>query len=120
MLEHQTVACVIIECPEEPFDVRGEGEGVSITRRKRIAIWRIDDLKSTREPAEMYRKLADLVPRWSNVRDVETGEPLPDPEGDPTVFTRLSFDQLTWISQALKMSPGKLPKAPGAAPTSSA
>lgn len=101
-----SIALVEIPCPPELF----ETENAYIERRKRIPVWKIDDLKLSKSSQEMYTKVAPLIPRWVGVRDCETGELLPNPEEDPTVIGRLDMEQQQWLGDTLRMLPGKLKK----------
>lgn len=105
---------VTIPLPEEIWDV----EGATVKRRKRISVARMDDLQDiaqeAQDPEALYSNLAELIPSWEGVLDVETGEPLPDPQDDPMVFSRVDItEQFPWLMELLKMTPGKLKKAQG-------
>lgn len=95
-------AVIKIELPEEVFDA----PDAVIYRLKRVSVARIDALRSAQTAQEVYKNLAVIYPRWSGVLDSETGEELPSPEADPTVFERLdSLEQLPWLNEQLR--PGK-------------
>ena len=92
------VKLIPMNAPESIFDV----EGAVIYRRKRVPVWRVDELRTSETPEEVYSRLANLVPRWEGVVDCETGEPLANPEDDPSVFGHLdSREQMPWISAQL-------------------
>ena len=104
------VALIAVPCPPTTFG-RAEGEEIYIRRRKRIAIWRVDDMQASKTSKEMYKKLAVLIPEWVGVLDCETEEPLAHPKDDPSVFGHLDFEQMTWLSDIIKVGPGKLKKS---------
>ncbi|MCL4867790.1 MAG: hypothetical protein KJ063_02380 [Anaerolineae bacterium] len=96
-VDEQKIALITIPCPEEIF----EAEGVTIRRRKRVAVWKMDALKAAKLPEDVYAIVAGLVPTWDGVCDVDTGEQLANPADDPSVLSKLDGEQLTWIIQAL-------------------
>ena len=105
---------VTIDAPEEVWDV----EGATITRRKRIAVARLDEMQAIAREREdekaLYEQLAELIPEWQGILDVETDEPLANPQDDPMVFSRVDItEQFPWLMDLLKMTPGKLKKAQG-------
>ena len=96
------VKLVQIPCPPEIFDV----EGATISRRKRVPVWMVDAMRQSANSDEVYEWLAKMVPEWSGVIDVETGEELGFPGDDPGVFSRIdSLEQLPWISAQLRAKP---------------
>lgn len=98
----QQVKLVRIDCPPEIFDV----DGAYILRRKRVPIYMIDAIKDSGSADETYAMMAQLVPRWSGVIDVVTGEKLPHPEDDPTVFSKLDMiEQIKWIIESTQKNP---------------
>lgn len=105
----QKIRFIDIPLPEDVFDV----EDAVIIRRKRIPVWRIDELFSIRESevpdrtAQLYASAAELIPRWQGVIDCDTGEELANPEDDPSVFSRLDVtEQWPWImNEGLRYSP---------------
>lgn len=102
----QRVAMVTIACPADIFDV----EGAYIQRRKRVPVWMVDELKGSKSAAAIYPLMAQIVPRWHGVADPVTGEALPDPQDDPTVFSKLDvFEQFPWLVERLQVNP-KNPK----------
>lgn len=100
------IALVTIPCPPDVFDV----PDASIKRRKRIAVWRMDEIGRCKSTDELYPLLKEVIPEWTNVCDAETGEPLPNPKEDHTVFGKLDSEQQRWLSDVLKVLPGKLKK----------
>lgn len=106
----EKVTLIRVDCPSATFDL-AEGEEVYIKRRKRIAIWRIDEINASKSSEEMYKKLAILIPEWKGVCDCETGDALANPGEDPSVFGHIDFDQMTWLSEIIKAGPGKLRKS---------
>lgn len=96
----QKIKYIDIPLPEEVFDVNG----AFIIRRKRIPTYRVDALFQIRQSDDpdktqkLYAAVAEFFPRWQGVVDCETGETLPNPEDDPTVFSRLDVtEQWPWI-----------------------
>lgn len=99
---------IAVDAPEEIFDVNG----ATISRRRRVAIQAIDDMKASKTADELYQKLAELIPAWNGIVDVDTGEALPSPAEDPKVFGRLDTEQLGWLSGKLLQTPlGDLKKS---------
>lgn len=88
---------IAVPAPSEIFDV----EGATISRRRRVAIQAIDEMQASKKTDELYKKLAEMVPAWKGIVDVDTGEELASPAEDPTVFGRLDTEQLGWISGKL-------------------
>lgn len=103
---------VRFSCPANVFD----HEAAAIYRQRRVAIDTIDHMAELKDDQLIRQELARLIPRWENVLDVETGQPLPHPETNPQVFARIDFEQLRWLRQCLMMSP-RHPNASGPAPT---
>ena len=108
-----TIPLIRIDCPPDVFDT----EGAYIMRRRRVSVARLDALddmarrrnKSEAEQAEMYQMMVAIIPQWHGVMDPDTGEALPDPEDDPTVFRRLdALEQLPWMSKAMRTAAGNL------------
>lgn len=97
------VALIRIECPPQIFDV----EGAHIMRRKRVAIHKLDAIKALRpgDEGKMYAIFADLIPAWSGVLDVDTGEALPNLTDEPEGLSRLDNEQLGWLTSILQASP---------------
>lgn len=111
MKQKTTENLVRIDCPHEIFDV----DGAYILRLRRVTVARLDSLdelarrrnKTDEEQAEMYRMMADIIPGWEGVLHPDTGDPLPNPDDDPTVFKQLdALEQLPWISRAMRTNPG--------------
>ena len=97
---------VQIDCPPELFDA----EDAYVMRRKRVPVYRVNAIKSATQDEQLYQDLAGVFPEWHGITDVETGEELPNPEDDPTVFSRLDlFEQLPWFGEMLQVKP-KNPK----------
>jgi len=93
---------VRIDLPAAVFDV----EGAYVMRKKRIAIWRLDAIKECTTADEVYSLVAALIPTWYGVLDVDTDEPLGDPELDPKVFGHLDAqEQWPWLVGCLQASP---------------
>lgn len=91
-----------LKAPENIFDV----EGATIMRRKRIPLWRVDAMRIAESSEEVYEQMAACFPRWEGIVDVETGEPLPNPEDDPTVFSKLDkMEQMPWLGQQIGTQP---------------
>lgn len=89
---------ITVPLPVEMFDV----DGATAERRRRVSVQRVNDLhairKASGDESDLYAALADIWPRWDGVIDVDTGEPLPNPEDDPGVFRRIDMgDQLGWL-----------------------
>lgn len=98
-LKGTTPTTIAIPLPADIFDT----EGGVIYRAKRISAARIDALRMSSNSVELYENLAVIYPRWEGVTSAETGEPLPNPEDDPTVFNHLdALEQLPWISEQLR------------------
>ena len=89
-------------------------EGAFILRRKRVPVHLMDSIRSATNEADVFNKVAQIVPEWSGVLDVETGEPLPNPSDDPDVFKQLDLiEQLPWIREQLSTRPnGKASRLP--------
>ncbi len=90
------------EAPEHIF-----GPGKWVMRRRKIKLkvqeeirnWPEDDVDG------FFAFLARLIPQW-NLDDCETGEPLPNPEDDPSVFGELDIEEeLPWVMGLLNPSP---------------
>lgn len=112
------IVLIQVACPEEVFDVGG----AFVMRRKRIAVWKLDAIASLKkgEEEKMCQIYADLIPEWEGVLDVETGEPLPNLADNPAGLLSLDSEQLTWLSQLLRVSLSQLSSADpkfGSAPT---
>lgn len=105
----ERVKLVRVDCPPEIFDV----EGAYILRRKRVAVWKLDAVIATKPGQEdqAYKLIAELVPQWHGVVDVDTGENLPNPEDDPSVMSKIDVEQFLWLNEALRILPGKLAKS---------
>lgn len=102
-VEKNKVKLVRFDCPPELFDT----QGAYIMRRKRIAVYKLDAIKDIRDESDkVYPLLAELVPQWHGVLDVETGEELPSPEMDATLLAHLDTPQLKWIVKTLSADPG--------------
>lgn len=109
----QRIALVQIDCPPEIFDA----PDAYILRRKRCPVAKLDAMKTSKTAEELYDHMADLIPQWHNIVDVETGELLPNPEEDPQVFGRIdAFEQLVWLSEKLQVKPSN-PNGSGPART---
>lgn len=105
-LKEQRVKLVRFNCPPELFDTTG----AYILRRKRVAVWKLDAIKASKDAsAEVYPMMAELVPQWHGVLDVDTGQPLPHPGVDAAVLSHLDTPQLTWIVKMLQASPDANP-----------
>jgi len=93
---------VRIDCPPELFDA----EDAFVMRRKRVPVYRVNAIKSATQDDQLYKDLAVVFPKWQGITDVETGDELPNPEDDPTVFSRLDlFEQLPWFGDMLQVKP---------------
>lgn len=103
------VALIQVPCPEDVFDV----DGAYVMRRKRIAVWKLDAISALKKGEEdkMCQIYADLIPEWEGVLDVETGEPLANLADNPDGLLSLDSEQLTWLSQLLRVSPSQLSSA---------
>lgn len=96
------IKTITLEAPEEIFDV----EGATIERRKRIPLWRVDAMRTAQSSEEVYEQMAAIFPAWNGIVDVETGEPLPNPEDDPSVFGRLDkMEQMPWLGVQIGTQP---------------
>jgi hypothetical protein len=90
---------VRIQLPPEIFDV----EDATAEKRKRVPVAWIDEMLAASTSDEVYAVLARVFPRWQGVLDVETDEPLPNPEDDPAVFARLdNAEQLPWLGEQMR------------------
>jgi hypothetical protein len=90
---------VRIQLPPEIFDV----EDASVEKRKRVPVAWVDEMLAAQTSGDVYEVMARVFPRWSGVLDVETEEPLPNPEEDPEVFARLdNSEQLPWFGEQLR------------------
>lgn len=97
------VKLIEIPAPADIFDA----EDVVIFRRKRITVARVDAVRSAQTSEDVYKNLAVIFPKWENVLDAETGEPLPNPEDDYLAFSRLdSIEQLPWFSEQMNPNAG--------------
>lgn len=93
---------VVIDAPEDIFDV----EGATISRRKRIPLWRVDAMRRAATSEEVYEHMAAIIPEWQGIVDVETGEPLVNPCEDATVFSHLdSREQMAWLGEQIGSRP---------------
>lgn len=102
-VEQNKVKLVRFDCPPELFDT----QGAYILRRKRIAVYKLDAIKAIKDESEkVYPLLAELVPQWQGVLDVETGGELANPETNTDVLKHLDTPQLTWIVKMLSADPG--------------
>lgn len=54
---------------------------------------------------QMYQLIANIMPEWHNITNVETGDILPHPKDDPTVIRFLSQQQLVWLGEVIKDRP---------------
>lgn len=88
-----------IECPPDIFDV----EDAYVMRRKRVPVYRVDQIRQAVQSEEAYDALAFIFPEWEGIVDVETGEPMPNPSDDPSVFGKLDrLEQLPWFAQQIQ------------------
>lgn len=99
----QHIKLVPIDCPPELFDTND----AYVMRRKRVAVWKLDAIKASKDPNEVYKIMSELIPEWYRVLDVDTEELLPDPRTDPSVFSRLDNEQLVWMVKILQAKPDK-------------
>jgi hypothetical protein len=82
------------DAPEDIF-----GPGKYVKRLPKLKTKTVDRLKKWNEKDEtgFYQEVARLIPEW-NLDDCETGEPLPQPKDDPSVFTELEVAQeFKWV-----------------------
>ena len=95
---------IAIPGPSSVWDM----EDVVIHRLRRIKVKRIDQLRNSQNTEELYKHLAIIFPSWHNVVGCETGESLPHPSDDPTVFDRIdNLEQLPWLREQLQLVVGK-------------
>lgn len=93
---------VRINAPEEYFE-----KGAYIMRRKRIAAYTVDRIKTLGQEnkiEEMFDLLAQAIPTWSGMTDADTEEPLKNPCDDAMVFYRLDALQINWVMDSLRIN----------------
>jgi len=87
-----------IQAPEHIFDTKN----AVIYRVRRVPAYRVDEMRTSKNSDDVYRHLANFFPEWDGVIDPETGDALPNPKDDYTVFSRLDVtEQLPWINSQL-------------------
>lgn len=90
---------VVIELPEELF-----GPDAKVLRKKPLKMRHVQQVGLLQERGsasafgELRKRLAEIYPKWKNVKDPETGETLGNPGEDPDVFLEIEPMQWRWLA----------------------
>lgn len=91
-----------IEAPGAIFDV---SDGL-VFRLRRVPVALVDEFAGADSGEAACAVLARIFPRWKQILDVQTGEPLPNPSEDPSVFMRVdAVEQLPWFGEQIRARP---------------